>query len=76
MCSFARLGDQSLICTFADRPSQSAVPSTTKRNMKAFGSRTNIPAAAMWFEKQFPPFIDFDQDSKCLLSFFQSRLLS
>ena len=37
----------------------------TKRNMKAFGSRVNAPPAALWYDKQFPPFVDFDQESKC-----------
>jgi hypothetical protein len=35
----------------------------TKRNMKAFGSCANAPPAALWFDKQFPPFMNFDQES-------------
>ena len=37
----------------------------TKRNMKAFGSRADALPAALWFDKQFPPFVDFDQESEC-----------
>ena len=50
----------------------------TKRNMKAFGSRANAPPAALWYDKQFPPFINYDQESawaslfcfSCLVSLF------
>ena len=38
----------------------------TKRNMKAFGSCANAPPVALWFNKQFPPFVDFDQESECI----------
>ena len=42
-----------------------------KRNMKAFGSNANAPPAALWFDKQFPPFINFDQEShKCVFSLY------
>ncbi|KAF8803154.1 hypothetical protein BYT27DRAFT_7260466 [Phlegmacium glaucopus] len=33
-----------------------------KRNMKAFGSSAAAPPATLWYEKNFPPFIDYDQD--------------
>ncbi|KAF8969130.1 hypothetical protein BDZ97DRAFT_1754747 [Flammula alnicola] len=33
-----------------------------KRNMKAFGSSASAPPAALWYEKNFPPFVDYDQD--------------
>jgi hypothetical protein len=48
----------------------------TKRNMKAFGSSANTPPAALWFEKQFPPFMDFDQDSMCFLLLLCFKVLS
>ena len=35
----------------------------SKRNMKAFGSCENAPPAAICFDKQFPPFINFDEES-------------
>ena len=43
----------------------------TKRNMKAFGSCANAPAAALWYDKQFPPFINYDQESAwpCFICF-------
>lgn len=44
--------------------SASHVPNA-KRNMKAFGSFANAPPAALWFDKQFPPFVNFDQESAC-----------
>lgn len=37
----------------------------TKRNMRAFGPRANAPPAALWYDKQFPPFINYDQESMC-----------
>ncbi|KAF8811493.1 hypothetical protein BYT27DRAFT_7208441 [Phlegmacium glaucopus] len=33
-----------------------------KQNMKAFGSSAAAPPATLWYEKNFPPFIDYDQD--------------
>jgi hypothetical protein len=33
--------------------------------MRAFGSCANAPPAALWYDKQFPPFINYDQDSTC-----------
>ena len=51
--------------------SASHAPSA-KRNMKAFGSFANAPPAALWFDKQFPPFVNFDQESACSRLFFFS----
>jgi hypothetical protein len=46
-----------------------------KRNMKAFGSCADAPPAALWFDKQFPPFINFDQESLCTRLSHSSRLV-
>ena len=51
--------------------SASHAPSA-KRNMKAFRSFANAPPAALWFDKQFPPFVNFDQESACSRLFFIS----
>jgi hypothetical protein len=47
-----------LMMSLTDGPVRS-----TKRNMKAFGSFANAPPAPLWFDKQFPPFVNFDQES-------------
>jgi hypothetical protein len=49
--------------------SSSHIPNA-KRNMKAFGSFANAPPAALWFDKQFPPFVNFDQESASLALIF------
>ncbi|KAF8148180.1 hypothetical protein B0H34DRAFT_803025 [Crassisporium funariophilum] len=33
-----------------------------KRNIKASGSSASAPPAALWYEKNFPPFVDYNQD--------------
>ena len=53
--------------------STSNVPSA-KRNMKVFGSFANAPPAALWFDKQFPPFVNFDQESACYFLFLLTYL--
>jgi hypothetical protein len=56
-----------LIRSLADGSSQpQATSKGRKRNMKAFGSSAAAPPAALWYEKNFPPFIDYDQDSMYL----------
>jgi hypothetical protein len=39
-------------------------PERRKRNMKIFGSSASAPPATHWYEKNFPPFVNYDQDSK------------
>jgi len=33
-----------------------------KRNMKIFGSSATAPPATHWYEKNFPPFVNYDQE--------------
>ena len=33
-----------------------------KRNMKLFGVSKVAPPPVLWYQKNFPPFLDFDQD--------------
>jgi hypothetical protein len=40
-------------------PAQS---SGRKRNMKLFGASKVAPPPVLWYQKNFPPFLDFDQD--------------
>ena len=40
-------------------------PERRKRNMKLFGSLATAPPATFWYEKNFPPFVNYDQDSTC-----------
>jgi hypothetical protein len=52
---------------------------STKQNIKAFKSCVNGPPAALcqWFDKrQFPPFVNFDQESACSRFIFISLSLS
>jgi hypothetical protein len=49
--------------SFIDTSTGTSRVQNTKRNMKAFGSCANAPPAALWFNKQFPPFINFDEES-------------
>ena len=37
--------------------------------MKAFGPAAAAPPATLWYEKNFPPFIDYDQDGKFVVLF-------
>lgn len=47
-----------------DGPSQSQVPpDNRKRNMKLFRSSATSDPATHWYEKNFPPFVNYDQDS-------------
>ena len=52
------------IWRFIDGSSQPQVsPECRKRNMKLFGSSATAPPATRWYEKNFPPFVNYDQDS-------------
>jgi hypothetical protein len=43
-------------------PAQS---NSRKRNMNIFGVSKIAPPPVLWYQKNFPPFLDFDQDGKC-----------
>ena len=40
-------------------------PEHRKRNMKLFGSLATAPPATFWYEKNIPPYVNYDQDSTC-----------
>jgi hypothetical protein len=37
---------------------------TRRRNMNIFGASKVAPPPVLWYQKNFPPFLDYDQDGR------------